>query len=365
MPWSSQNGGGGNNGGPWGTGPSHGGGGDDRNPNDIEDFFKKGQDQFKKAMPGQSGPNTGNNVFMTLLVLGALVALLIYSCFVRINPDEQGIVLRFGEFNRQLEPGPRFRWPNPIEVVYKPKVTAEKLTEVGVSNGMDIPAESLMLTGDGNIVDVDFTVKWEIKNGKDYLFNIESPDSTVKQVAESAMREVVGKNDIGFILTKEKQKAELAVQESLQNILDSYKSGIQIIAVSLQKVDPPSEVIDAFRDVESAKADKERLANQANAYANKVVPEARGEAEQIIQAAKAYKDKTVAEAEGQAARFDKIHAEYTKAPEVTRRRMYLETMERVFGKTDKIILDNNAGKGGGVVPYLPLSELGKQRAGAR
>jgi membrane protease subunit HflK len=217
----------------------------------------------------------------------------------------------------------------------------------------DVPEESLMLTGDENIVDVDFVLFWRIKDAAAYLFNIQNPQSTVKDVAESAMREIVGQNDIQPILTKNRRETEESVRNLMQRTLDSYSAGIQ---VQLQKVDPPSQVIDAFRDVQAARADQERLQNEADAYSNRVVPEARGQAQGILQAAQGYREQTVAEAKGRTDRFLKVYEEYAKAPDVTRKRMFLETMERVMGSTDKIIIDDKAG-GSGVVPYLPLNEL--------
>lgn len=218
-----------------------------------------------------------------------------------------------------------------------------------------------MLTGDENIVDVDFVVLWRINDASDFLFNIQNPSRTVKDVAESAMREIVGESDIQPILTQARQKTESAVRELMQSTLDSYKAGVIVTQVQLQKVDPPAQVIDAFRDVQAARADQERLQNEADSYANRVIPEARGEAQRILQAAQAYKEQTVAEANGQAARFLSVYDEYKKAPDVTRQRMFLETMERVLGDTDKIIIDDQSTGRGGVVPYLPLSELMKRR----
>jgi len=228
----------------------------------------------------------------------------------------------------------------------------------------DVPEESLMLTGDENIVDVDFSVLWRIKpNGVgEYLFNIQNPEGTVKAVAESAMREVIGRSDIQPILTGARQGIETGVQELMQKTLDTYGAGVLVQQVQLQKVDPPAQVIDSFRDVQAARADLERAQNEAQTYANRVVPEARGRAAQILQAADAYKSQTVAEATGQTSRFGKIYDEYKKAPEVTRKRMYLETMERVMAGTDKIILDSNGQSGSGVVPYLPLNELARRPA---
>jgi membrane protease subunit HflK len=218
-----------------------------------------------------------------------------------------------------------------------------------------------MLTGDENIVDVDFVVFWRIKDARSYLFNIQNPEITVKEVAESAMREIVGQSNIQPILTEARQKTEQAVQKLMQEVLDAYGAGIRIDQVQLQKVDPPTQVIDAFRDVQAARADQERLQNEAFAYANRIVPEARGEAERILQGGRAYREQSVAEATGQTARFLKVYEEYKKAPEVTRKRMYLETMERVLGGTDKIIVDSKSGQG--VVPYLPLDQLQKRKEG--
>ena len=214
-----------------------------------------------------------------------------------------------------------------------------------------------MLTGDENIVDVDFSVFWLIKpNGaSEYLFNIQNPEGTVKAVAESAMREIIGRNNIQPILTGARQGIEGGVHELMQKTLDTYGAGIQVTQVQLQKVDPPAQVIDSFRDVQAARADAERAQNEAQTYANRVVPEARGRVAQVTQSAEAYREQTVAEAKGQTARFVQVYDEYKKAPEVTRQRLYYETMERLLGGTEKIILDSNSGSG--VVPYLPLNEL--------
>ncbi|HJU30238.1 MAG TPA: FtsH protease activity modulator HflK [Hyphomicrobiaceae bacterium] len=367
MPWSNQSGGGGRRGGgggPWGQGPS---GGPHHQP-DLEELLKRSQDKLKQVMPGGGGV-PGSFVFLIAIGIAAVVAFFAFT--FRVNPDELGVVMRFGQPIRSEPPGLHFRLPYPIEEVRLPKVTRQNIIEVGMRTGQgtrgfgavrDVPEESLMLTGDENIVDVDFVVYWRIKDAQAYLFNIQNPEITVKEVAESAMREVVGQSDIQPILTEARQKTEQAVQKLMQDVLDSYKSGIRIDQVQLQKVDPPSQVIDAFRDVQAARADKERLQNEAFAYANRIVPEARGEAERILQGARGYKDQTVAEATGQTARFLKVYEEYKKAPEVTRRRMYLETMERVLGGTDKIILDSKGGQG--VVPFLPLEQMQKKREGA-
>jgi membrane protease subunit HflK len=359
MPWSNQGGGGGwksgNGGGPWGQGPGGGG-----QPPDLEEMLKRGQDRVKQVMHGGGIP--GPLLFLVAIVAFAVIAW--QAFFFRVNPDELGVVMRFGKFIKQEPPGLHFRLPYPIEEVRLPKVTRQNIIEIGmrssgtgrlVGAARDERAESLMLTGDENIVDIDFVVFWRIKDAAQYLFNIQNPDTTVKEVAESAMREVVGQSKIQPILTQERQKTEEAVQELMQRTLDSYGAGIQIDQVQLQKVDPPAEVIDAFRDVQAARADMERLQNEAYGYANKVVPEARGDAERILQAAEGYKQQVVNDANGQTSRFIQVYDQYKLAPDVTRKRMFLETMERVLGGTDKIILD---GKGGsGVVPYLPLEQL--------
>lgn len=374
MPWSSQNGGGGGGGwkggGPWGQGPSGGG----PSP-DLEELLKRSQDRLKQAMPGGG---FGGGV-LALIILVALVFIGFFAFTVSVQPNQLGVVLFFGEYNRTLTPGLKFRWPYPIEQVYVPAVTNINRVEVGMrssasstffgSSGSDGPVrdmaeESLMLTGDENIVDVDFVVLWKIRQdgAADYLFNIQNRESTVKDVAESAMREIVGQNDITPILTKSRRETEEAVRGLMQKTLDKYNAGVEVTQVQLQQVDPPKEVIASFRDVQAARADQERLQNEADTYANRVIPEARGDKERILQAAEAYKQQAVAEAVGRSQRFLKIYQEYSKAPDLTRKRMFLETMEKVFGKTEKIIIDGGAG-GAGVVPYLPLPELNRSPRG--
>jgi membrane protease subunit HflK len=326
-------------------------------------LLRRSQDKLRSVLPGG---NMGGRGF-ALIVLGAIV-LWGVSGFFRVEPDEVGVVLRFGKEIREVQPGLNYHLPYPVETALTPKALQVRKIDVGMrivddlrrgATVRDVPEESLMLTGDENIVDVDFSVLWRIKpNGVgEYLFNIQNPEGTVKAVAESAMREVIGRSDIQPILTGARQGIETGVQELMQKTLDTYGAGVSVQQVQLQKVDPPSQVIDSFRDVQAARADLERAQNEAQTYANRVVPEARGRAAQILQAADAYKSQTVAEATGQTSRFGKIYDEYKKAPEVTRKRMYLETMERVMAGTDKIILDSNGQNGSGVVPYLPLNEL--------
>ena len=367
MPWSNQGGGpwgSGGSKGPWGSGPQSSG----PKPPDLEDFLRRTQDKLRSVLPGG---NMGGRGF-ALIALGAIV-LWGLSGFFRVEPAEVGVVLRFGKEVRQVQPGLNYHLPYPVETVLTPKALQVRKIDVGMrivddvrrgSTLRDVPEESLMLTGDENIVDVDFSVLWRIKPSGvgEYLFNIQAPEGTVKAVAESAMREVIGRSDIQPILTGARQGIELAVQELMQKTLDTYSSGVLVQQVQMQKVDPPQQVIDSFRDVQAARADLERAQNEAQTYANRVVPEARGRAAQILQNADAYKSQTVAEATGQTSRFIKIYDEYKKAPEVTRKRMYLETMERVLGGTDKIILDSTGQSGSGVVPYLPLNELRRSPA---
>jgi membrane protease subunit HflK len=362
MPWSNQGGGpwgSGGGKGPWGSGPQQSG----PTPPDLEEFLRRSQDKLRTVLPGGNLGGKG----LAIIVLAAVV-IWGFSGFYRVDPDELGVVLRFGKYVRDAKPGLNYHLPYPIESVLTPKVTRVNRMDIGMQlvenlrrgspTIRDVPEESLMLTGDENIVDVDFSVFWVVKpdGAGDYLFNIQQPEGTVKAVAESAMRELVGRTNLQPILTGARQRIESEVHELMQKTLDYYGSGIQITQVQMQKVDPPSQVIASFRDVQAARANLEQMQNEAQAYANKVVPEARGEAAQITQSAEAYREQTVAEAKGATSRFLKVYDEYKKAPDVTRQRLYLETMERLFGGTDKIILDSG-GQGGGVVPYLPLDQL--------
>jgi membrane protease subunit HflK len=366
MPWTNQGGGGGGpwgsgGKGPWSSGPQSPGG---PKPPDLEEILRRGQDKLRRFLPGG---NMGGKGF-ALLGLAA-VALWGFSGFFKVEPDELGVVLRFGQEVREVQPGLNYHLPYPIETALTPKALRINKIDIGVrqiesSRGgggvRDVPEESLMLTGDENIVDVDFSVLWKVKptGVGQYLFNIQNPEGTVKAVAESAMREVVGRSEIQPILTGARQTIETAVQDLMQKTLDHYGAGIDVTQVQLQKVDPPTQVIDAFRDVQAARADLERSVNESQTYANKVIPQARGDVAKITQAAEAYRQQTVAEATGQTARFLQIYEQYKKAPEVTRERMYLETMERVLGGADKVIIDSKPGAQG-VVPYLPLPDLAR------
>lgn len=364
MPWSNQGGGPWGSGpkGPWGTGPGSPGG---ATPPDLEELLRRSQDKLKNVLPGG---NLGGKGFAVLAMLVALVWGA--SGFFIVQPGELGAVLRFGRYVRDVPAGWGYHLPYPVETVLKPNIERISAINVGMrlvddarrgSSMRDVPEESLMLTGDENIVDIDFSVLWRIMPGRagDFLFNIQNPEGTVKAVAESAMREVVGRSNIQPILTGARQTIEVAVHELMQKTLDSYGAGVQITQVQLQKVDPPAAVIDSFRDVQAARADLERAQNEAQTYANRVVPEARGRAAQISQAAEAYREQTVAEATGQSSRFLQVLQEYAKAPQITRQRLYLETMERLFGGTDKVILDGGpaSGQATGVVPVLPLNDM--------
>ena len=350
---------------PWGTPPGSGNGsGRGPIPPNIDEIIKKIQEFINKYLPG--GKSGGLPI---ILVVSILIVIWGLSGLYRVLPDEQGVVLRFGKFTSTTQPGLNYHIPYPVERVLTPKVTkvnrmdigfrSERDSGFGSSTGVaDVLEESLMLTGDENIVNIDFSVFWVIKDAGKFLFKIQDPASTVKAAAETAMREVIAKSKLQSILTEGRAIIEVETQEIAQSLLDEYESGIQITQVQTQKADPPDQVIDAFRDVQAARADMERSKNEAEAYRNDVIPRARGEAAKILQAAEAYKKKVVAQAEGEASRFIAIYNEYAKAKVVTQERMYLETMERVLADIDKIIIDKNVSSG--VVPYLPLPELKKK-----
>jgi membrane protease subunit HflK len=329
----------------WGTGP------------DFGEFNEK----FKQ-IKGIQLP-WGKIILLLVLVLWALTGVYI------VDPDEVGVVQRFGAFDRITEPGPHYHLPYPIEKVHTPKVTRIRRIEIGfrtlskktafaTNQYRLIPEESLMLTGDENIVDVQFIVQYQIKDPKDYLFNIAQPEKTVKDAAEAAMREVIGYNKIDSALTTGKLAIQNETKRLLQEILDRYHSGIKVVAVQLQDVHPPQEVVDAFKDVASAKEDKSRYINEAEAYRNGLLPKTRGEAAGIINKALAYKESVVRKAKGEAARFLAVLKEYRKARDITRKRIYLETMEQILSNPDvsKLILSDKALQK--VVPYLPLNMEG-------
>ncbi|WP_420392951.1 FtsH protease activity modulator HflK [Acuticoccus sp.] len=390
MPWNNQSGGKG--GGPWGGGdgpwgsggpnrPNPWGGGPQRGPDpqnspDLEELLRRSQDRLKRVFPRKGGGgSSGGGPSMTGLggrgiAIAAIVVAMIYAAtgIYTVRPGEVGVELVLGRHVGNTLPGLNYNLPYPFGEVFTPDVLRIRELVIGSRGGNDrggtgdVPEESLMLTGDENIVDIDFKVQWQVDrdNPDHFLFNIENPEGTVKQVAESAMREVVGRRNIQPILTQERQQVQLAVQQLMQETLNSYEAGIDITQVQMQKVDPPEQVIAAFRDVQAARADQETAQNEADAYANRVVPEARGEAARIVEQATGYRDQVIAQATGQADRFLSVYEEYRKAPEVTRQRIYLETLERVMAGTDKIIIDQ--AQGSGVVPYLPLDRLERSRS---
>ena len=348
---------------PWGAPNKNNKQPSSNNPDDMEDLAKKFQDGLKNMFGGSSKtPDVKKPI--TLFIIGA-IAVWALSGFYRVDADEQGVVLRFGKYTNMTQPGLNYHLPFPIESVMTPKVSRVNRIDVGFrssnegSRGTigDIKEESAMLTGDENIVDINYSVFWVIKDASKYLFNIQDPIGTIKVVAETAMREVIARKKIQTILTQGRAEIEIEVQKIMQQILDSYNSGVDITQVQAQKSDPPAQVIDSFRDVQAAKADKERAQNEAEAYANDIIPRARGEAAKIVQEAEGYKKEVVAQAEGEASRFIAIYNEYAKAKTVTQERMYLETMEKVLSGVNKIIIDKQSGSG--VVPYLSLPELKK------
>jgi modulator of FtsH protease HflK len=335
---------------PWNNQDGDGNAGGRQQRSDLEEMLRAKQRKLKSMLPGGSGiPDSVPTIAAVILAL--VVAFFAFT--FRVYPDEVGVVMRFGEVTRQERPGLHFRMPYPIDEVRLPKVTRQNIVQIGLAEGVGVG--SMTLTGDENIADVALVVIWRIEDAVKYLFNIQNPDTTVEVVAESAMREVVGQSDLQPLLTVARYRTEQAVLKLMQDVLDRYGAGIRVERVQLLKSDPPAQVLDAFRDVQAATTDKETLQNQASAYAGRVIPEARGEGEAILQRASGYREQAVAEAAGQSARFVKILDEYTKAPDVTRKRLYLEAMERVFSSADKIFIDSD-----GVVPFLSLAPRRKR-----
>ncbi len=355
MPWSNQSGGGGpwgggggNGGGPWGQGP-RGPQNPKGTPPDLEDIIRRGQDRLKRALPGGGGFNPA----IVAIVVVALVALWAFQAIYTVQPDELAVELRFGKPKPELsQPGLHFHWW-PIETVEEAN-TAEKLVDVGEIRGGT--SSGLMLSGDQNIVDVKFSVAYQVADPGAYLFNVANPDEMVRQVAESAMREVVGRRPAQDIFRDDRQGIADSVRDTIQNTLDEYGTGIAVNAISIEDAAPPREVADAFDEVQRAEQDEDRFVEESNQYSNQKLGQARGEAAQVREEAAAYKNRVVQEAQGEAQRFVSVYDEYAKAPEVTRKRLFLETMERVLGDSNKVIIEQGS-NGQGVVPYLPLNEL--------
>ena len=358
-PWGGGGSGGGGNNNPWG-GRDRGGSGGGSGAPDLEELLRRSQERLRGWLPGGFGGGR------TLWAVAALILLLWgLSGFYRVQPDEQGVELLFGKYVKTTQSGLRYWFPGPMGEVIKPKVTQTNQITIGFrgsgSNLRDVPQESLVLTGDQNIVDVKFVVQWRIASAGDFLFNMRDPEVTVKVAAESALREVIGRNPLQSVLTNQRDSIAQQARELLQSIMDGYKAGVTILDLRIQNADPPKEVIDAFNDVQRAKQDEERLRNEALAYRNDIVPRAKGDAARMVQAAEAQKERLVKEAEGQAARFTAFYQTYAANKDITARRMYLEAMQEVLSKTDKILLDEK-GKGNGVVPYLPLPEVQRRPA---
>lgn len=371
----------GNSGGPWGGNGSGnnrptGNNDDDRGnrrpsgqsgqvPPEVEEMLRAGQERFRVLMGGGNGGSGGSGgqgsggpeSIRGMLGLGALltIGLWAFSSFYTVKPEEKSVELFLGEFSSVGNPGLNFA-PWPLVTYEVLPVTREQTESIGIGGrGSDA---GLMLTGDENIVDIDFEVVWNINDPSEYLFNLRDPQQTIRAVSESAMREIIAQSELAPILNRDRGVIAVRLQELIQSTLDSYESGINIVRVNFDRADPPEQVIDAFREVQAAEQERDRLEKQADAYSNRVLAQARGEAAQALETAEAYRAQVVNGATGEASRFGAILNEYRKAPEVTRKRMYLETMEEVLGRVDKVIIDETGGSG--VVPYLPLNELRKE-----
>ncbi len=366
MPWSNQSGGGWNSnnsgpGGPWGQGPQgpRGGGGGGGNPPDLEEIIRRGQDRLKRALPGNSG--VGTPLFWGI---AAIVAILLYGfqSVYTVQPDQRGVELRFGKPKEEVsQPGLQFvLWP--VETVEIANIQ-ERQIEIGSSQRANQTSSGLMLSGDQNIVDVTFSVLYSVVDPKAFLFNVSNPDDAVRQVAESAMREVVGRRPAQDVFRDDRGGISDAVRATVQQTLDEYGLGVQINTVSIEDAAPPRQVADAFDEVQRAEQDEDRFVEEAQQYSNQKLGAARGQAAQIREEAAAYKNRVVQEAQGEAARFVSVYDEYAKAPEVTRKRLFLETMEGVLKSSNKVIIEQGQG-GQGVVPYLPLNELTRRPATA-
>ncbi|WP_342149993.1 FtsH protease activity modulator HflK [Methylorubrum sp. SB2] len=371
MPWSNQSGGGG---GPWGRpggggggngGGPWGGGGGGKTPPDLEDLLRRGQDRLRGVMPG-GGFGGGKGL---LIAAGLVVGAWLLTGFYIVKPNEVGINTIFGRYTGSTGEGLRYNFPYPIGTVQKPNVGVVNSIPIGYVAGgttrtRDVPEESLMLTGDENIVDLDFEVQWRVNplKAEDYVFNLANPDGTIKAIAESAMREVIGRRNIQPILTNEQSSIAQEVKEILQSALDEYGAGVRIEVVQLTSVNPPPEVRPAFIDVNAAQQYAQQVRNEAETYASREVPQARGKASQVVQGAEAFRTQATADATGQAARFSQVYESYKAAPAVIRERIFLETMEKVFGSVNKVIIDQNgsgvsgAGAAAGVLPVLPLTD---------
>jgi membrane protease subunit HflK len=376
-PWGG-GGGGDYRGGGGNAGDDRGGRGGGRRPGgegpqipEIDELVKKGQEQLRVLMggrgPGGRGPSGGGGgnpigPLMTGrgLALGGLaaVALWMFASFYTVRPEERSVELFLGKFSGIGQPGLNFA-PWPIVTAEIVQVTGERTTDIGTGR-LGALDTGLMLTRDQNIVDIEFQVVWNISEPDRFLFNLADPTDTIRAVSESAMRDIIARSELAPVLNRDRGAIAADLRAAVQATLDTYQSGINVIRVNFDRADPPREVIDAFRNVQAAQQERDRLEKEADAYANRVTAGARGEAARLLEEAEAYRAQVVNTAQGEASRFLAVYEEYVKAPEVTRRRMYLETMEQVLGGMNKVILDGvNEGEGLGVVPYLPLNELSR------
>lgn len=361
-PWGTR-GSQGNGQGPWGQKPQGGGPRSDDNP-DLDAVLRQAQDRFKGSFGGGRSPLEGMPAGKGFVFVALVAALLwLGTGFYRVQPEENAVVLRFGKWVDTREtPGLGYALPWPIQEVIKVNVALDRRLTVGFSDGpgnrvsaAELDSESMMLTGDENIIDIDFAVLWKISDAKNYLFKIRDPEVTVKKVAESAMREIIGRTPIQKAMTEARGDVEMRTKELMQKMLDEYESGIAVNNVQLQKVDPPAQVVEAFDDVQRARADKERMKNEAETYRNDIVPRARGEAQKLLQDAEAYEAAVTSKAKGEADRFLSVYKAYSESKDVTQRRIYIETMQQIMQNSKKIIVGDK--KGAGVLPYLPLDQL--------
>ncbi len=384
------------NGGPWGSGGGSGGddrdkgeGGDNRGADnrnggrrpgegpqipEIEQIMKKGQEQLRVLMGGRGRANNGGGgggrepgaplVTRQGLLLGALAAVAVWTfmSFYSVKPEERSVELFLGKYSGIGSPGLNFA-PWPLVTAEVVQVTGERTTDIGNGAGGEMDT-GLMLTRDQNIVDIEFQVVWRVADPSEFLFNLADPTDTIRAVSESAMRDIIARSELSPILNRDRGVIATDLRASVQKTLDSYKAGISVVRVNFAKAAPPSEVIDAFREVQAAQQARDRLEKEADAYANTVTAGARGAAAQLAEESEGYRAQVVNNAQGEASRFLSVYKEYVKAPEVTRKRMYLETMEKVLGGMNKVILDGvGSGEGGlGVVPFLPLNELNRMPA---
>ena len=329
---------------PWGsTGPSF-----TSSSNEKTSGSRQRRGPFPPLFPGFPSQLPLGKIFLGIILLWLSTGI------YQVQPDEQGVVLRFGSYVRTAEPGLNYHLPYPFETVFRPKVTRVNRIDIGVTDQESGTGENSMLTGDENIININFTVFWSIKNARLFLFGTRNPEAIIKAAAESAMREAIGQTPLADILAEKRGQIEEQVKLHLQTMMNAYGTGVEIAQVQLQRADPPDEVLDAFRDVQRARADQERMKNDAEAYRNKIIPEARGDAERLIQEAEGYKQKVIADAQGQVSRFQAILIQFLQAPEITKTRLYLEAMEHILKPAHKIILDQGSQ---GVLPYLPLNEL--------